>query len=347
MRIIAAIADKAGCANVRIKQPADTIMAMDDSITIEPIRRDHFTATKDGRVTSVSEDFLSASVLIMQRPMIPLQLQLMRVARQAGVATVVEIDDDLHALHKKHPLRKGLKPVHLAALKACAAEADLVTCSTETLARRYARHGRYRVVKNYVPRAYTEIPALGMAYPTEPLIVGWAGSLASHPTDLKATQGGVGRALSQSDAIFRVLGRPERVAQDLGITKPIESGWVEQDQYPYELAKFDIGIAPLDSIVFNRSKSHLKPLEMASVGVPVLMSAVGEYKALPFGLQASTPDEWRGLLELLLRNQNYRHEVALQGRQTVRDLYLLENHAHEWTEAWEQAISNAKVKVAA
>src|SRR5689334_24701002 len=51
------------------------------------------------------------------------------------------------------------------------------------------------------------------------------------------------------------------------------------DAWPRALSALGIGLAPLADSTFNRAKSWLKPLEMAAVGVPCVMSALPDRKS--------------------------------------------------------------------
>jgi len=60
--------------------------------------------------------------------------------------------------------------------------------------------------------------------------------------------------------------------------------------------EFDIGLAPITDIPFNRAKSWIKAIEYAAAGIPMVMSNVSEYTRLHneygIGRLASTPEEW-------------------------------------------------------
>jgi hypothetical protein len=104
----------------------------------------------------------------------------------------------------------------------------------------------------------------------------------------------------------------------------------------------DVGIVPLEDTDFNAAKSRLKGLEMAAVGVPFVASPRDEYQRLHrlgAGLLADRPRDWRRHLTRLVRDGDYREELADRGR-AVAAAETYENHADRWWAAWQRAADN-------
>ena len=331
MRVIAAVSDNSGCGFYRMQLPANAVMRLDPSVTVEPIRKDHFIGkTNPDRLVSISEDLLNCDLFIIQRPMAEIQLQLLRTLQQAGVPVVVELDDDMRSIHKNNVALRTVKPHHLAILDKCVKECDLFTCSTEAIAKRY---GKGVVIPNYVLESWLDIEAERAGS-----ICGYTGTLATHP-DTHAR--GVGRALDANSWRFRVVGRPELIQDRFDLSKPPEiTPWVSLDRYPHEVAKFDIGLAPLNNTVFNRAKSWLKMLEYAALGVPCIGADVGEYRELNaqygIGLLAG-PSEWHSVLDRLIKDRGLRNDLMWQGYEAVTDHLTIERQCYRWLEAWTTA----------
>ena len=117
---------------------------------------------------------------------------------------------------------------------------------------------------------------------------------------------------------------------------------VDIGQWPSEIAKLGVGIAPLADTLFSRSKSHLKPLEMSACGVPWIASPTIEYVKLyklGAGLIAPKPKDWYRLTKSLIEDPVRRSELSEAGRK-VADSMRLVDHAWKWAEAWEQAYQN-------
>lgn len=86
---------------------------------------------------------------------------------------------------------------------------------------------------------------------------------------------------------------------------------------------FDIGLAPITDIPFNRAKSWIKAIEYSACGIPVVMSNVAEYRRLHdqygIGRLASTPEEWiEHLVEL--SDHGVRNQEAKKNRESVKAL---------------------------
>ena len=100
---------------------------------------------------------------------------------------------------------------------------------------------------------------------------------------------------------------------------------------------------------FNVAKSNLKGLELAALGKPFVASPVAQYGVLAragVGVLASGRKDWVRHLTMMVRSPDYRNELAAAGRQVIADQFTIEAHAHEWYEAWQQALVNRDTRMA-
>ncbi|MBO0885538.1 MAG: glycosyltransferase [Mycobacterium sp.] len=292
-------------------------------------------------------DIKGLDVLVIQRPMhrvLP-EFHIPELQRQ-GVAVVIEIDDDFAALPADnlafrftHPKRDPDLNVHW--LKRATAIADLVTCTTPALARRYAPHGRYVVIPNYVPASYLDVPHTG-----DGNTVGWAGTLYFHANDLDVCGMGVAQALRDKvGSRFLALGDP-RTAEALRITdcRHDYQEFVPLNEYPNQLARFDIGLVPLADNGFNNGKSALKMTEYAACGVVPVVTPSPDNLRLHndhgIGVLARRPRDWQRAISTYLVDKEMRAEKVTEWRKTVADHLVIEHHANEWFSAWRTAVIN-------
>ncbi len=105
----------------------------------------------------------------------------------------------------------------------------------------------------------------------------------------------------------------------------------------------DIVIAPLCDHLFNQCKSGIKYLEYSALGVPGVYSRIAPYASIVThgdnGFLASTPDEWEEYLVRLIETPTLRYEMGWRAQQTVREQWLLSQHAHEWLAVYQKALS--------
>jgi len=139
MKVIAtAAADSSGA--YRITQPADALAYwLNLDIEVVPQKIGLQIAVHNGTV--------------LQRPMGWVMPSLIDYVQSRGTAVVVELDDDYHTSHPNnkafqlnHPRRN--EAYNWNHLTECVKRADLVTVSTDQLARRYGSHGRVAVLRN-------------------------------------------------------------------------------------------------------------------------------------------------------------------------------------------------------
>lgn len=291
-----------------------------------------------GRTVAASAP-ADADVMVMQRITHHRLAEAIPLFRKRGIAVVIDMDDDLTCIHPSNPAWRALRPTAKgafgwdAAQNACR-DATLVTVSTDALADRYAPHGRVAVLRNCVPESYLEIPHVDSD------IVGWGGSLASHPDDLTTLGPSMARH-TDAGGHFRVVGPPDGVKQFLGVEKNwSSSGGIPIAQWPTQLATdIGIGIAPLADTRFNMAKSWLKAIEYSALGIPWIASPRVEYARLHAegaGLLAKRPRDWERLCRELANDPIRRKELSEAGRD-VAARFTIERNADLWMEAWARA----------
>lgn len=287
--------------------------------------------------------------------------QIIPIIQSAGIAVVVDIDDDFRHTPPLMAGREKIQPTNTEpynwqwTAEACAA-ADLVTCSTPALTR-YGSEGSAVVVRNCVPHRYLTIQA-----ERDGKTVGWGGTVASHPGDLDVTHGGVARAIEKTGGNFMVVGDKRDVRARLNLqSEPVETGLIEHERYAFKIAEFDVGIAPLADNAYNRAKSYLKPLEYMALGVPCVVSPRPEYKLLynslmewmgesdcaaPIAIAASRGREWsRDVYDALRRAEDgSQGPIQEVGRQYVAEHHTIEGQGWRWAECWQRAVSRRKMR---
>lgn len=373
MRVTVHPAGEDACGLYRMVEPARVLADQGADVDCTRTLTWRFSRTDDDRPYRLVDE-VDADVVVFQRPLARVKFDMIRCLQAAGVAVVVELDDDFGNVHPRnaawaaaHP--EWMTPAEAAERgvttserltrgdhqwvrtpgvvswssnvwlrKACQV-ADLVTVTTPALAERYAPHGRVAVLPNLVPARYLDVTAA----PHDGTVVGWGGSVNTHPDDLESTGGGIAQAVDDTGARFHVVGTGVGVRKALGLDdEPTATGWVELADWPHALAGLDVGIVPLAANRFDEAKSALKMMEYAAVGVPSVVSPTPDnvrmYK-LGIGLLATSPDEWRKQVRRLIENTDERVSMAEEGRAIMAD-HTYEGHAGRWFDAWAQARAN-------
>ena len=345
MKVYVFPADMNGCGYYRLIWPAEVLRAHGHDVSvIVPKNRDEMLQGRmqgDQMVdVKIPND---ADVIVFQRITHRHLVQAIPLIRKRGIAVVVDMDDDLTCIHPANPAFTALHPRSgnrdhswENTLRACA-NATMVTVSTPALLQRYARTTLGRVLYNMVPERMLAVERVDSD------VVGWAGSVHSHPTDLQVMGPSIAQHL-QAGNRFRIVGPIAGVHNALGVSKSVEIDTTDvvHDiyQWPQAVATLGIGVAPLVDSKFNTAKSWLKMAEMAAVGVPCVASPRDEYARLHkkgVGLLAKNPTEWRQRLNALVSDAALREELSGKGREVMKDL-TIEGNAELWLETWRDAL---------
>jgi len=330
LNIFGWLADHAGCGWYRIMLPLAAAQELGA------------TTRYSGRLTEADWD---VDVIVAQRVYKPGPTGLLqRIARHPNRPLLVyEIDDDLLGVPLDNPsIRVFGLPEVKANIRSNIEIADLVTVSTAPLAERIAKiNPRVAVLPNCIP---SEMLAWRHARFADRFTVGWQGS-PTHTADWSVAAKAVGgwarstaRTLEGARLEFHTHGGvPDTFPQ---VPRHRHSDWDEKMARFYMTIDWDVALAPLQNNQFNRSKSDIRILEAAMLGIPVIASDVPAYhdsvRDGQTGYLVTHPRQWREALQSMWSGAAAQMGGAAREWAATR---VIENHAQRWLDAYEKARS--------
>lgn len=247
--------------------------------------------------------------------------------RRIAKRLVLDIDDGLFALHRhKFEVLCGLS--------------DHVIAGNELLAERVrAINLRVTVIptcvdvgKFQVPSAQCQVLGLSTEHSalSTPFILGWTGTAGNIPY-LDVLREPL-KALSREFPMeLRIIAENDRPLRQLGFgregipTRFVR--WAEATEIT-DLQDFDVGLMPMPDTEWTRYKCGLKILQYMAAGVPAVASPVGVNSEIIHhgvnGWLATTPDEWRFVLKLLLSDPGRRESVISAARKRVEERFSVQ-----------------------
>ena len=295
-----------------------------------------------------------ADVVIIQRdfPRFALACAAIFEAAQAqGKPVVYETDDLLLVLPTGHFSRKDISDALLPILWAIV-EADLITTSTPRLLEYLEPFNpKIRVLPNYLNDQVWSLPDKRGDWPSgESVCIGYMGG-QSHLGDLASIQPALESILTTYQDHIRLKFWGVRPPEEL--LQHAEVEWIPLELQDYgAFARYfsqqtcDVFIAPLEDNLFNRAKSAIKYLEYSALGVPGVYSSIPAYGAVIVdgqnGFLASSQQDWETNLASLINHPDLRKQVGAAAQKTIRENWLLSQHADQWPQAYQQATQNAR-----
>jgi hypothetical protein len=335
MRVLAMPARDDMSSLLRVQWPAEELQRQGYDVEISTAP--WMMQERDRHVHKVEP--MDCDVIVLCRPKHRYIAESIPLFQAAGIAVVVDYDDDLGAVHRHNVARAAFDPGENAesnwrwALE-CASRADMVTVTTPALLEVYASHGRGVVLPNRIPAWRVPEPARGPGKPR----LGWAGFIGTHPTDLTMLDGAATRVLRGRMQPFHVVGPASPlISRQLGGCGVRASGLVDKERWMVAVRDtLDVGIAPAEPSAFNRSKSCLKSVEGAACGVAMIASPTPDNRrAAADGLcvLATGRREWENWMRLFLDDAGARAEQVERARAGL-GAHLLEPHVGETWAAW-------------
>ena len=270
--------------------------------------------------------------------------QIARYAKEAGIAVVWDNDDDETSVPKGHPAYReygGVKGERVTvAVRRIVQAADLVTAPSPRLVERFRElgAGHVQLVENYVRDELLETRAEPNG---DEVVIGWLAG-GEHKMDVDR--------VPIADALHRLLDahgnvRVVSLGAKLGIAhlRYRADPGIPFAQVPPRLAEWDVGLAVIADIPFNRSRSNVKLKEYAVLGLPWLASPIGPYAEMgeKQGGRLVPDDGWYAALERLVLRPRERRKLAKQAAKWGRGQTVGANAA-QWEAALEAAVARAR-----
>lgn len=330
---VAGIEDGTGCGYYRIRLPYDYMAKHGIDARY----------ASDGKSLE-DNDF---PIVVAQRMGYPgFELQWLKMWRDHKL--VWETDDDLWSIDPTNTRAvRVFTPDLLRAVENCASTAHMVTVSTEALGDVLRKlNVNVHVIPNHVDEGLFHVERKR----ADQLTIGWAGG-DSHVRDLAMIARPLRRFLERNPKVeLHVIGadyrdvlkvphQPHFYLNDLGQQRYCtgsggtgadarHSGWSTKLIDYYQTLDFDIGLAPLVSSRFNRSKSHIKALEYAALGIPVIASDEPPYHDFVIdgvtGFLVSRDHEWDLRLRDLVHDDAMRESMGAKAREHAQQFSIKE-----------------------
>lgn len=283
---------------------------------------------------------------------------LLASCKKNNVKLVIDLDDNIFALRKDQPnylhyMQGGAKKIVASTLLSLC---DGIFCSTRPLK---------EVVTDFLKRIQGEQPVCVLPNlndskdwakfvnnkPVDKFVIGWHGSM-SHDSDFKVVLPALEELMLKHDDIYvemTGLVRKESAARLFKDVDPkvlsrfiLSPGTPSWDGFAKLLMEknWNVGIAPLIDDDFNRSKSHIKWMEYAMMGIPCVASDVPAYNYSITGKLACIKhentgflvkdDKWFSTLEKLYNDVKLRQRIGSNARSYVVDKLQYKSLGYLW-----------------
>lgn len=240
--------------------------------------------------------------------------------------TIFTVDDLMDDLVDSNPLKCTIAPNPRERIKFALSRCDRLVVSTEYLGEAYRHMIRdIQIVPNRLEQSLW-LPLLSKKRTGIKPRIGWAGG-TTHLDDLRLLKEIIEATREEADWIFMGM-CPDEIRPLVHEFHP----FVSLLDYPAYLASlnFDIAVAPLAEIPFNRAKSNLRLLEYGVLGIPVVCTDIDPYRNSPARLVPNITAAWIEALRERIYDADAREQEGRAMRQWVLQHFLLENHLEEW-----------------
>jgi len=294
------------------------------------------------------EELKDREVVIVQRQVTAENLKAMKMLKAAGKKIVYDLDDNMWDLPTWNPAYKAFRDMRQG-FAVCAAEADVITVSTRGLLSACETNLGHLAKKMLIVPNSIDLdmfqPSL-LSKDDGRIVVGWGGS-NTHSGDIVEAWEILPHLVRQYDSLwleFVGMAGPKELQ---GHKRVNMRPWVPVGEYANRLSgwSWDVSLAPLTDIRFNRSKSCIKALEAAALKIPCLMSDVQPYHEFAkLGgadlewLLCTTKVQWKEKLSRLIEDTEWRLHLGTVMYETAKLWFDIEEVKKNWLHAIDVAM---------
>ena len=310
----------------------------------------------DIKMDMFQSDTIGTSLIVFLRMHQQAFLDRMEVCKRLGVKTAYDIDDDMFNIPPEcvemHELFKD--PLFVANHKKFLNTADAVIVSTRTLAEAVKKHTSRPI---FVVNNSLDVENWDSAFakrisddPTDTVTIGWTGS-SFHIYDATVIEDALVHILEDHKNVrIHFIGQ---IVMECFKTHRLEAfadrmvfdRWVPIDKLPEAMSDMDIGLAPLNSHVYNMSRSGIKWMQYSALGIPVVASPFPPYQEVikdnetGMLVDMNSPSSWHDRIEKLVVDANLRTRMGLKARREVLEKHDIRNNVSMWRECYKQIIA--------
>lgn len=291
----------------------------------------------------------SAQILILQRVAWDSYVaRLVNRARRRGALILSDVDDLIFDPESMHwidspdfadPVRVTLYRENLLRNRTTLLESDAVIASTEFLAEQVRQLGK----PAWVHRNAFSLEMLAASIratwspsevQNEPIVIGYASGTPTHDRDFALVLPSL-RSLLLKDPrlVLHLVGHLKADIADFK-DRVIRCPFVPWRKLPEILAQFSINLAPLRvDNPFSQSKSEIKYIEAALVGVPTIASPTQSFqyaiRSGENGMLASSEEDWENAINYLVDDPTFRVALGKAAFGDVMERYAPWRRARE------------------
>jgi O-antigen biosynthesis protein len=319
-----------------------------------------------------TQELNGCQVCVVQRQVSEHNLLAMKRMKEIGMKVIYDLDDDIWNLPPWNPGKATFDAMQ-EGFKMCAAEADMITVSTQGLLK--ATHNGFKLNKEImiIPNAVDfNLFRPKNLVKDDTIVIGWQGS-NTHSEDCKDVFDIIPGILdSYPNVRMDVCGAPAvefvdewentvvdgramrtkkkmQVVSRLGLHMSSRfRRWVPVGEYANRLSSWgwDISLAPLAEHKFNRSKSNIRMLEAAALKIPCLASNIQPYNEFASlggqdlkWLLCDFPSQWKTKLTTLINEPYHREALGNKMYEVAQKYYNAAVIKDTWNYAFNKVLS--------
>lgn len=274
-------------------------------------------------------------------------LRLLDCAHHRGISCIADLDDLIidPALAGQSPavINKFVKVRHLQKRFTAHASAvqlfDAITVSTETLHQQVQKifpDKSIATVHNGLSQFWLQHVAATQAAPPSTPAMGYLPGTRSHDDDLAGISQPLCNWLSGHDQRqLRVVGKIDIKQEKWPAAQVRQEPWIDYYALPGIIGQFSATLAPLSATIFNLAKSHVKFIESAALGVPLIASPIHDITQHQTDGLILARDETQWLQALsIAADPDYRNECSDSLIDYANSRCTASRYAGELIKAW-------------